>query len=155
MLAEGVGLVQDDTFYFGNAIGETGNSSSNAFVDGEDFALVREIDIFIDIRNVVDIDRSGFSDATDAAIVRDNPRNVLNSLKLIQTLVVLGRDSTVISQNEDDEVASGVEVMVTHGPLVDEAMLAFAWNRSRTQRSVDDALVEFVNEATDGYWEKL
>ena len=36
------GLSTPDVFYFGNAIGETGNSDTNTFVDGTDFAATRD-----------------------------------------------------------------------------------------------------------------
>ena len=36
------GLTNDDVFYFGNAIGETGNNSGNAIVNLTDVGFTRE-----------------------------------------------------------------------------------------------------------------
>lgn len=85
--ANTTGLTQPDQFYVGNAVGETGNSPLNAFVDGTDFARVRD-----NPRNFInrapvdfnyDINRDSFVDGTDVALVRDNSTNFITALKLI------------------------------------------------------------------------
>ena len=88
VLANGnTGLAADDVFYFGNSIGETGDSGSNAFVDGTDFVGVRDNPHnFLDrapVDDAYDINRDSFVDGTDLVLVRDNNTNFLTALKLI------------------------------------------------------------------------
>jgi len=82
-----LGLAENDVFYFGNSIGETGNSPSNTFVDGTDFVGVRDNPHnFLDrapVTDAYDINRDSFVDGTDLVLVRDNNTNFLNCLKLI------------------------------------------------------------------------
>lgn len=81
------GLAANDTFYFGNAVGESGNSATDTFVDGSDFAGARDDPHnFLsraDVTNVHDYNRDSFVDGTDLAIARDDTTNFLTSLKLI------------------------------------------------------------------------
>ncbi|MFW6114248.1 MAG: trypsin-like serine protease, partial [bacterium] len=82
-----LGLAANDVFYFGNALGETGNSETYTFVDGTDFVGVRDNPRnFMDrapIDDRYDINRDSFVDGTDLVLVRDNPTNFLTALKLI------------------------------------------------------------------------
>ncbi|MCY2987716.1 MAG: Ig-like domain-containing protein, partial [Planctomycetota bacterium] len=88
VLADGVtGLTVPDVFYFGNAIGEAGNSVVNTFVDGTDFAAARD-----NPRNFLnrapvgfrfDYNRDSFVDGSDMAAARDNNTNFVTALKLI------------------------------------------------------------------------
>jgi len=82
-----LGLAEDDVFYFGNSIGETGNSGTNAFVDGTDFVGVRDNPHnFLNrapVDDAYDINRDSFVDGTDLVLVRDNNTNFLTALKLI------------------------------------------------------------------------
>jgi hypothetical protein len=81
------GLAANDVFYFGNAIGETGNSTTDAVVDAADFSGVRDHPrSFLNrapVTYAYDINRDGFVDGTDLVLVRDHNTTVLNSLKLI------------------------------------------------------------------------
>jgi subtilisin-like proprotein convertase family protein len=68
------GLAADDVFYFGNAIGETGNSTQNAAVNGFDEAGVRSNPHTssnpTDITDVYDINRDSFVNGLDEVKVR-------------------------------------------------------------------------------------
>ena len=74
-------------FYFGNAVGEVGNSATSTYVDGVDFAATR--DHFRNFLNPAEVtdrydhNRDRLVDGTDLAIVRDNQTNILTALKLI------------------------------------------------------------------------
>ncbi len=74
-------------FYFGNAVGESGNHSTNTFVDGLDFAGARDNPHnFVDpavVMDGYDYNRDSFVDGADLAVVRDNSTNFLTALKLI------------------------------------------------------------------------
>jgi hypothetical protein len=81
------GLAAADVFYFGNAPGESGNSATNTFVDGSDFAGARD-----NFRNFLnrapiycpyDYNRDSFVDGSDMAIARDNWTNFLTALELL------------------------------------------------------------------------
>jgi uncharacterized protein YjiK len=88
VLANGdTGLVANDYFYFGNAIGEVGNTTANATVSTSDQALVR-----LNTRNALnpaplnfayDINRNRQVNASDEALVRLNINNVFTDLNLI------------------------------------------------------------------------
>jgi hypothetical protein len=95
VLADAVtALAANDVFYFGNAVGETGNSTTDAVVDGLDFSGVRDHPMNFLNRAAVtyayDINRDGFVDATDLVLARDHTTTVLNALKLITVPVGTG-----------------------------------------------------------------
>ena len=72
---ERTGLESPDVFYFGNAIGETGDSTDNALVNANDVGRVRSnLSGFftVDIENPYDINRDGFVNADDISLVRNN-----------------------------------------------------------------------------------
>jgi Ca2+-binding RTX toxin-like protein len=81
------GLDQPHVFYIGNAPGETGNSTTNRFVDGGDFAGAREnladISNPADKVNLYDFNRDRFVDEQDMAIVRDNDKNIFTQLSML------------------------------------------------------------------------
>ena len=83
------GLLFDDVFYFGNAVGDTGqgNLAGVVLVDGIDRAglrsNLRDADQPAAVVNVYDFNRDRRVDSTDQAIVRDNTRHFLSGLKLI------------------------------------------------------------------------
>ena len=81
------GLAANDVFYFGNSVGETGNSTGNTFVDGTDFVGVRDHPRnFLNRAPVTfafDVNRDSFVDGTDLVIVRDSNTNFLTALKRI------------------------------------------------------------------------
>ncbi len=88
------GLATDDVFYFGNAVGETGDSGTNTFVDGTDFVGVRDnlhnISNRAAVTDAYDMNRDSFVDGTDLVVVRDNNTNFLTSLKLITAPALVG-----------------------------------------------------------------
>ena len=81
------GLAESDIFYFGNAVGESGNSPTNTFVDGTDFAGARDNQRnFLNrapIDFAYDYNRDSFVDGTDMAVARDNNTNFITALKVI------------------------------------------------------------------------
>ncbi len=81
------GLAEADVFYFGNAIGESGNSALDAKVDANDMLAIRSNPrSFLDpapIDFAYDLNRDARVNATDMLIARDNQTHFLNALKLI------------------------------------------------------------------------
>jgi hypothetical protein len=81
------GLSSPDVFYFGNAVGDSGNSTTDARVNATD-----EIDARNDPHNFSnrasitdpdDFNRDSFVNATDEIVARNNPTSFINALKLI------------------------------------------------------------------------
>ena len=85
--AGNTGLPTDDVFYFGNAIGETGNSAGDARVDAVDVLMTRQNpQPFFDpatIDNVYDFNRDRRVDAIDTLIARNNQTWSGTELELI------------------------------------------------------------------------
>ena len=118
--ADRIGLSQDDVFYFGNAPGETGNSTASAFVDGTDFAAVRDHpQNFLNPANIAnryDFNRDRFVDGSDMVIARDYNTNFLNALKLFvapQALPVYDEPVGIIlttAMNENVDIESCFEI---------------------------------------------
>ncbi len=82
------GLAGDDVFYFGNAIGETGNSDADAMVTAADAVGIRGHQIGplqppATLENVYDINRDRLVTASDAVLVRTYTTNLFSSLMLI------------------------------------------------------------------------
>ncbi|MBN2477231.1 MAG: tandem-95 repeat protein [Pirellulales bacterium] len=81
------GLPEADVFYFGNAVGDTGNATADARVNVIDMLRVRNnLRTFLDPAPIdfrYDHNRDGRVDATDLLIARNNQTHFLNALKLI------------------------------------------------------------------------
>ncbi|MBN2476038.1 MAG: Ig-like domain-containing protein [Pirellulales bacterium] len=82
------GLAEDDVFYFGNAVGDAGNSTTDARVNAVDMLLARNNPRhFLDsaaIECAYDYNRDARVDATDMLIARNNQTHFLNDLNLIE-----------------------------------------------------------------------
>ncbi|MCE5269138.1 MAG: lectin like domain-containing protein [Planctomycetaceae bacterium] len=80
------GLAAPDVFYFGNAIGESGDNTGNATVNATDAYLAASHTLGFGtapITNVWDYNRDGKVNATDAYIAASNTAAFLNALQLI------------------------------------------------------------------------
>ncbi len=78
------GLSRPDTFYFGNAVGDSGNLPTNAFTDGFDFAETRDhVATQVNVEHPTDFNRDGRVDGADLSIVRDNTTNFVTALPLL------------------------------------------------------------------------
>ncbi|NJL30122.1 MAG: hypothetical protein HC898_00005, partial [Phycisphaerales bacterium] len=82
-----LGLWQDEVFYFGNAIGETGNSSSNTNVDATDELAARNNQRnFLNPASITDrhdFNRDARVDATDELIARSHQTTFQTRLNLL------------------------------------------------------------------------
>ncbi len=82
-----LGLPWPDVSYFGNAVGESGNSPAGAKINAFDMLGVRDNQrTFLDPAPIdfpFDYDRNARVDATDMLIARNNTTHLLNALRLI------------------------------------------------------------------------
>ncbi|MBN2477255.1 MAG: cadherin-like domain-containing protein [Pirellulales bacterium] len=92
--AAGADLEQDDVFYFGNAVGEGGNSTADAQVNATDMLLARNNPRnFLnpaEINFPYDYNRDARVNATDMLLARNNQTHFLDALKLITVPAVGG-----------------------------------------------------------------
>lgn len=96
------GLPGPDVFYFGNAIGECGNSTTDAKVNAFDMLGARDnqrnllnpapIDFFFDYN------RDALVNATDMLIARNNQTHFLNALELINVPQCVKTQDTVLQK---------------------------------------------------------
>ncbi|HYW78888.1 MAG TPA: lamin tail domain-containing protein, partial [Thermoguttaceae bacterium] len=82
------GLTEPDVFYFGNAIGESGDQPSNAIVNATDEIVARNFQHGATspakIDDPLDYNRDGLVNGTDQIIARGNQTNPLSMLRLIE-----------------------------------------------------------------------
>jgi hypothetical protein len=82
-----IGLSEPAVFYFGNAVGESGNEPADAMVTGTDLVLARNNPHnFLNAAAVeypYDYNRDGHVNSTDIILARNNATNVTTSLKLL------------------------------------------------------------------------
>jgi hypothetical protein len=101
------GLAASDVFWFGNAIGDTGNSPGNTVVDTADRAAVinnpRSSANPAAINNLHDFNRDGLVNARDAAIVRDNTTTLANDLILLVAFSSDFSPSSFIPGDDDND----------------------------------------------------
>ena len=86
------GLSHPDVFYFGNAVGESGDSDSHALVNAFDFAGPRDNHRAApdaDIANRFDYNRDRLIDGADMAVARDAADTFLTALRLITAPIVI------------------------------------------------------------------
>ena len=79
------GLVQSDVHFWGNAVGETGDAASHSFVDGTDFAGVRDraSSQLVGVHDPYDVNRDGRIDSQDLRTVLDHTTHFLSDLERI------------------------------------------------------------------------
>ena len=85
---QNTGLLQPDVFYFGNSPGDTGNSASDAEVDGTDFGRVRDFynnRNALAITNAFDFDRDQSVDSADLAVIYQQSILCASRLEWIDT----------------------------------------------------------------------
>jgi len=87
VLAAGLGLSENDVFYFGNAVAEAGNSTIDTMVTTTDLLLARNNSRnFLDPADLdfaYDYNRDSRVNATDVLLARNNQTNFLTALKLL------------------------------------------------------------------------
>jgi hypothetical protein len=77
------GLGADDVFFFGNVVGETGNSATDTKVNSTDLARVRLNLGNVPVTSVHDINRDGKVNSTDLSTIRLNLTPLGGALRLL------------------------------------------------------------------------
>jgi hypothetical protein len=114
----GTGLAAPDVFYFGNAVGETGNLTGSATVNASDEVLARNNPrTFMnpaDIGFPYDFNRDGFVNAADQILARSNVTAVGSELMMIHPPMAFA-------------LASSLAVLASpaSAPSIEESRLAF------------------------------
>jgi len=131
------GLSMPDTFYFGNAIGETGTSPLNALVGASDESGVRANPRGVlnpaPVTFVFDMNRDRLVGAPDVSAIRANPTGVLNALRLIQ----LGAgDAMIASVDADLQSQQPILGIERPGAGVGSGLLALGSNSLDAERYV-------------------
>ena len=139
---ENTALLFNDVFYFGNAPGETGNSSRNALVDAFDTGGVRDnAKSFLNparIDDRYDFDRDKDVDAFDFGLVRDNATSFLTDLNLISP--PSGR-SRLVAESLDRSVGeSAAGTPIADQPAAVSVSGLFAAYQQRSQPTPNNAL---------------
>ncbi len=87
VLSSELWLVEDDVFYFGNAVAEAGNSTENTYVTVTDLLLARNNPHGLldpaPVDDPYDYNRDKQVNPTDVLLARNNTTNFLSALKLI------------------------------------------------------------------------
>jgi hypothetical protein len=126
------GLARDDVFYFGNAIGETGNDSGNALVSSVDVIGARDnphgpFDQAT-ITDRFDFNRDGLVNGSDVIIARDHTTSPFTALQMI------------LVPGDAAPPAPAAATWVLSASVVDTASLA-AWP-TRSSQAVRPSVVQ-------------
>jgi len=135
------GLSVPDVFYFGNAIGETGNSAADARVNAADVLLARNNPrTFLNQAPIdfnCDFNRDKRVNATDMLLARSNQTHLLDALKLI----AVPSAKSAVEQAQPQKSASEALWVGT-----------FDWLSELDQADADDQQTDASEEAADTLW---
>ena len=105
------GLAQNDVFYFGNAIGESGDNPANAYVNSSDDVGARQNPHTpvnrATVTDVYDYNRDSLVNSTDQVVPRTYATTPVTALKLITVPAVIATDD-VAATDEDTPVSIAV-----------------------------------------------
>ena len=146
------GLTTADVFYFGNAVGETGNAAGDAIVDGVDSQAAQNHPLDpAPISSAYDFNRDGLVDAADATLATNNATTADTALKLIATPAAVDAPAPERLQTSLFNWGDGGYPVFNNPAIVttaDGTVLAFAEGRATSQDSSSYAIV--MRRSTDG-----
>ena len=146
------GLADANVFYFGNAIGESGNSAADASVNAQDIGGPRDNPHnFLDralVDDAFDYNRDSLVNAQDIGIARDNPTNFLNDVNLI---TVPAAAPLVAPASAIAPVSSSISEEVLLVPLENLAIIGEVSTAS-SQHVVNQAPLLAQPRLDDAYW---
>jgi hypothetical protein len=145
-------ITAPSVFYFGNAPGETGDSTTDAAVEGDDYVTTRSLALTFtgtaSITNAYDFNRDGTINASDVLIVRGRMGHVGSSLKLITPT---GGTSIVTSASATDATAAVASLVADTSTetLVTTVDTSTVESESASESTLDPALVTVPVERID------
>jgi hypothetical protein len=146
------GLTTADVFYFGNAVGESGNTASDAIVDAVDAQGAQNNPLNpAPIASIYDFNRDGLVSAADATLATSNATTAATALKLIATPAVVATPAPERLQTSLFNWGDGGYPVFNNPTIVttaDGTVLAFAEGRATRQDSSSYAIV--MRRSTDG-----
>ncbi len=148
------GLAEPDVFYFGNAIGDSGNSATDASVNAQDIGGARDNPHnFLNralIDDAFDYNRDSLVNAQDIGVARDNPTNFLSDLNLITVPAAapVAAAATPVSSNP---ASSNIDEEGLPVPLQNLAMMELV-SSSSLQDVVDDTPLLAQPRLDNAYW---
>ena len=146
------GLTTADVFYFGNAVGESGNAAGDAIVDAVDAQGAQNNPLNpAPITAVHDFNRDGLVSSDDATVATNNATTAGTALKLIATPVFVAAAAPERLQTSIFNWGDGGYPVFNNPAIVttaDGTVLAFAEGRATTQDSASYAIV--MRRSTDG-----
>jgi hypothetical protein len=126
-----LGIGTDDVFYFGNAIGDTGDSGADALVTASDVSRVNSHgSASAEVTNIYDINRDGVVDAADATIVSDNLSTPATTLNLISFAGTVPTVATPASATPSPVTGTSTNLSVLGADSGGEAGLTYTWSLS-------------------------
>jgi hypothetical protein len=148
------GLATLDVFYFGNAIGESGDNPSNAFVDAVDIAGARDNPRgFANPAPATfrwDYNRDRLVDTLDLAVARDNPTGFATSLRLFTAPVAPTLQSSSIGVDFTSNRNAGGQAVMSAGEVAGAPGVAQAnWTSAPvpTANATSGTLASLKNQA--------
>jgi hypothetical protein len=132
------GLPSPDVHYWGNAIGETGNSSANALVNLSDVTLVRANQSgfnLVAIDNAFDLNRDQRVNVSDTTLVRAN-QSGFTSLQLITPLAMAPESAGVAEAPAGNPLLAG---SLDPAASSDTWTVMRNWGRTATRRDTGKA----------------
>ena len=146
------GLTTADVFYFGNAVGETGNAAGDAIVDTIDSQGAQNHPLNpAPISSVYDFNRDALVNATDTTLATNNATTAGTALKLIATPAAVDAPPDERLQISLFNWGDGGYPVFNNPTIVttaDGTVLAFAEGRATSQDSSSYAIV--MRRSTDG-----
>lgn len=125
------GLAEADVFYFGNAIGDCGDSATHAKVNAVDMLAARDNPrTFLDPAPIdfpFDFDRDGRVNAVDMLIARNNSTHFLNALRLITVPGSKSIGKSTADLAEESAHDTGVRMTAGAGPQGGKPLERLAW----------------------------
>ena len=146
------GLETPDVFYFGNAVGESGNSAADAAVNAQDIGGPRDNPHnFLNralVGDAFDYNRDSLVNAQDIGIARDNPTNFLSDVNLI-TVPAAAPEATTRSLSVDASTRTrqnALPVQLQNLAVTEQV------DSSSLQDAVDDVALLDQSRLDAAYW---
>ena len=137
-------LQSPDVFYFGNAVGDSGDSPTDAMVNATDQIEVRaNAGTGVPITDPYDYNRDGNVDTTDELVARQNQTYFLSALQLITVPGIAGLLPTDEAANSPASSSSAVPGAVLRAAFTLAAAAAIPalsrWTTFRRRRRCPDS----------------